>query len=454
MTYDFDLFVIGAGSGGVRASRIAAGHGVKVGLAEKQYLGGTCVNVGCVPKKLMAFAASYAHHFEDAKGFGWSVGERTHDWSALINAKDKELARLNGIYENMLKNAGVDLIWGEAKMVDEHTVSVGDKTYTAERILVATGGRPNIPNIDGARDYAITSDDVFYLKELPKRALVVGAGYIAVEFAGIFDRLGSDVTLIHRRDQLLNDGFDDDVIDFLATEMDKQGIDLQLSTQVTKIEKHDDGLHAHLSNGETLVVDQILFATGRSPITTEIGLSDIGVALDDRGYVIVDENDQTNLSSIYAVGDITNRVALTPVAIGEGHALVDRLYADMPDRHITYDNIPTAVFSNPPIGTVGLTHAQAEKQHPNDIDIYKSQFGSMRFSLADRDEKTLMKLIVQHSTDKVLGLHMVGQDAPEIVQGFAVALKSGATKADFDSTIGVHPTAAEEFVTMRSKSTA
>ncbi|MGB1077013.1 MAG: glutathione-disulfide reductase [Bdellovibrionales bacterium] len=452
MKYDFDLFVIGAGSGGVRASRIAAGHGAKVAIAEKQHLGGTCVNVGCVPKKLMTFAASYAHHFEDARGFGWSVGESAHDWSALINAKNAEIERLNGIYKNLLKNAGVELVWGEAKLVDAHTVEVNGKTYSAERILVATGGQPHIPDIEGARAHAITSDDVFYLEELPKRAIVVGAGYIAVEFAGIFDRLGAEVTLIHRRDALLNDGFDEDVIDFLKDEMVKQGIDLKLSMQITKIEKNGDELTAHLSTGETLVADQILFATGRTPITREIGLEEIGVELTPNGMVKVNKDDQTNIPSIYAVGDITDRVALTPVAIGEGHSLVDRLYAGMSERYISYDNIPTAVFSNPPIGTVGLTQAQANQRFPDDIDIYKSTFGSMRFSLADRNEKTLMKLIVQRSTDKVLGLHMVGQDAPEITQGFGVAIKAGATKADFDRTIGIHPTAAEEFVTMRQKS--
>ena len=452
MSYDFDLFVIGAGSGGVRASRIAAGHSVKVGLAEKQYLGGTCVNVGCVPKKLMTFAASYAHHFEDAKGFGWDVSARTHDWGAMISAKNSEIERLNAIYKKMLTNAGVDLIWGEAKLVDAHTVSVAGQTYTAERILLATGGRPSIPDIEGAREHAITSDDVFFLEELPKRAIVVGAGYIAVEFAGIFDRLGADVTLIHRRDEILNTGFDSDVIEFLAEEMGKQGIDLKLSTQVTKVEKHGEEYHVTLSSGEVIVGDQVLFATGRSPITRELGLEAVGVEMTARDMVVVNKDDQTNIPSIYAVGDITDRMALTPVAIGEGHALVDRLYGGMPNRYISYDNIATAVFSNPPIGTVGLTHTQAEQQFPNDIDIYKSQFSSMRFSLAERNEKTLMKLIVQRSTDKILGLHMVGQDAPEITQGFAVALVAGATKADFDKTIGIHPTAAEEFVTMRTKS--
>ncbi len=452
MTYDFDLFVIGAGSGGVRASRIAAGHGVKVALAEKQYLGGTCVNVGCVPKKLMTFAASYSHHFEDAKGFGWSVGESSHNWAELIKAKDDEINRLNGIYKNMLNNAGVELIWGEAKMVDRNTVSVGGKNYTAERILIATGGRPHIPDIDGAREHAITSDDVFYLKELPKRVTVIGAGYIAVEFAGIFNRLGSEVTLVHRRDELLNTGFDSDVCEFLADEMEKQGIKLKLSAQTNKIENNGNELQAHLSTGEVITSDQVLFATGRSPITRELGLEEIGVEMNQKDMIIVNKDDQTNIPNIYAVGDITDRMALTPVAIGEGHALVDRLYADMPDRYISYENIPTAVFSNPPIGTVGLTQAQAEKQFPDDIDIYKSKFGSMRFSLADRDEKTFMKLIVQRSTDKVLGLHIVGQDSAEITQGFGEALKAGATEADFDRTIGIHPTAAEEFVTMRTKS--
>ncbi len=451
MEYDFDLFVIGAGSGGVRASRIAAGYGVKVGLAEKQYLGGTCVNVGCVPKKLMTFAASYAHHIEDAKGFGWTIGQSQHDWKALIDAKDAEIERLNGIYKNMLANAGVDLIWGEAKVIDPHTVEVKGKKYSAERILVATGGKPNTPNVEGAAEHAITSDDVFYLEQLPERIIVVGAGYIGVEFAGIFNRLGSKVTLVHRRDELLNKGFDSDVNAFLLDEMRKQDIDFKLSTEITSIEKKDGLLHATMANGEILLADQILYATGRDPITKEIGLADIGVKLNAQGYVHVNDHDQTNVPSVFAIGDITDRAQLTPVAIGEGHALVDRLYGGKPDRHISYDNIPTAVFSNPPIGTVGLTEDAAREKYGDDIDIYRSKFGSMRFSLADRDEKTLMKLVVQRSTDKVVGLHMVGQDSAEIVQGFAVALISGATKTDFDTTIGVHPTAAEEFVTMRQK---
>ena len=449
-TYDVDLFVIGAGSGGVRAARIAATHGAKVAIAEKRFYGGTCVNVGCVPKKLMTYVASYASAIEHAKGYGWNIGERSLDWTHFIKAKNDEINRLNGIYENLLKNANVQIHWGGAQIIDSNTVRVQDKTITAEHILIATGGKIVMPDIPGAKEYGITSDDIFYLKEQPKRLAVVGVGYIGLEFAGIFNALGSETHIIYRRDKILNEGFDEDVRAFLENEMHKKGITFHPKTNVTKVEKTPDGLSLTLDNGQTLDVDQILFATGRAPNTDGLGLEKLGIQTAKNGAIIVNKDEQTNIPSIYAVGDVTDRIALTPVALAEGHALVDRLYSKK-HRHISYENVPSAIFSDPNAAQVGLTEAQARAKYDDAIDIYKSEFRAMKMILAGSNERTLMKLIVHRNTDKVLGLHMVGEQAGEIVQGFATALIAGATKADFDATIGIHPTSAEEFVTMRTK---
>lgn len=449
--FDFDLFVIGGGSGGVRAARIAAGHGARVAIAEKQYWGGTCVNVGCVPKKLMTYAAGYAQQMDDAKGYGWNVGARSHDWEAFIAAKNKEIERLNGIYASMLEKSGARVLWGHAKLTGPQSVEVDGTEYTAAHIVIASGGTPSVPDkIPGAKEYGLTSDDVFFLKQRPQRVFVVGAGYIGVEFAGIFAGLGSDVTLVHRGSLILNDGFDDDLRHFLQAELIKQGIDFSFECQIERVEKTDTGVCVHRTNCAPVEADAIIFATGRKPNVEGLGLEAVGVEQGRGGLVHVNEDDQTNIPSIFALGDVTNRVELTPVALGEGHALADRLFGNKP-RHIVYENIPTAVFSNPPLAMCGLTQAQADEKYPGQIDIYKSDFKPMRYTLAGRDERTLMKLIVHRETDKVIGLHMAGMDAPEIVQGFSVAIKAGATKADFDGTIGIHPTAAEEFVTMRTK---
>ncbi len=452
MVQDFDLFVIGAGSGGVRAARIAASHGARVGIAERQYLGGTCVNVGCVPKKLMVFAASYADHFADAEGFGWRVGDRRHDWPAFIASKDREIGRLNAIYERLLEGPGAKIFWGDAKLTGPNEIAIGDETVSAERILVATGGRPILPLIPGAPEHGITSDDVFTLSEMPERILVVGAGYIGLEFAGIFRRLGAEVSLAHRGQTILNEAFDHDVRRVLQEDLAKQGIRFTFDCRVERVEKLPRGVRVHRSNCAPLEVDQVLFATGRAPNVRGLGLEALGVELDDNKAIHVDDDGRSSVPSIFAIGDVTARVQLTPVATAEGHALADRLFGPAA-RTVGYENIPTAVFANPPVAQVGLTERLAQDAFGDDLDVYVSSFKSMRFALAERDESTLMKLVVQRSTDRVVGLHMVGQDAPEIVQGFAVAVKTGATKADFDATIGIHPTAAEEFVTMRTKRT-
>jgi len=445
--YDYDLFTIGAGSGGVRASRISASYGAKVAVAEDRYLGGTCVNVGCVPKKLFVYASHYSEDFQDAVGYGWTVGEASFDWPTLVANKDKEISRLNGIYERMLNNAGVALFNGRATVVDPHTVSVNGKTVTADKILVATGGWPTVPDIPG-KEHAITSNEVFYLETLPKRAIIVGGGYIAVEFAGIFEGLGVEVTQLYRGPHFLR-GFDDDVRNFLAVEMRKKGVDLRFNVNIARIEKKGDVFLVKLENGEELETDLILYATGRAPNSRGIGLEEAGVELAANGAVKVDDGFKTSVDSIYAIGDVIDRVALTPVAIAEGMVLAGNLFRGE-DRILDYADIPTAVFSQPNIGTVGLTEAQARETY-SAVDIYASSFTPMKHTLTGRDEKTFMKLIVDQKSDRVVGFHMVGPDAGETTQGIGIALKCGATKAQFDATIGIHPTAAEEFVTMREK---
>lgn len=444
--FDFDLFVIGAGSGGVRASRMAAAMGVRVAVAEDRYLGGTCVNVGCVPKKLFVYASHYAESFAEAQGFGLNSGDIAFDWPTLRDNKTREIERLNGIYNNMLVNSGCTLIDGRATLVDAHTVAVGDKTYTAERILVAVGGWPNIPQFPG-NEHVISSNEVFFLEEFPKRALVVGGGYIAVEFAGIFAGLGAQTSLIYRGDMFLR-GFDNEVREFTAKEVAKKHVDLRFGTNIDKIEKAADGtLTAYLTDGSTVEADCIMYATGRVPNVANLGLEGLGIEQGKNGAIVVNDQFQTTVPSVYAIGDVIDRVQLTPVALAEGMALVRNLYGNQ-NQQVDYDLIPTAVFCQPNIGTVGLTEEQAREQYSN-IDIYKSDFRAMKHTLSGSEERTFMKMIVDRDTDKVLGVHMVGPDAGEIIQGIGVALKAGATKAVFDSTIGIHPTAAEEFVTMR-----
>ncbi|MEM6292117.1 MAG: glutathione-disulfide reductase [Myxococcota bacterium] len=443
--YDFDLFTIGAGSGGVAASRRAGGYGARVGICEERRVGGTCVLRGCVPKKLLVYAAHIRTELADAAGYGWSIGESSVDWGKLIESKDKELDRLNGIYLRLLANNNVALHEGRGVIVDPHTVEVEGRTFTAERILVATGGWPTLPEIPGI-EHAMTSNEALDLAEVPKRVAIVGGGYIGVEFAGIWNGAGSSVTVIARGETLLR-GFDNDVCETLAEEMRKEGVDLRLNTRVNAIEKTADGLRLRLDHGEYLEVDQVLFATGRHPHSRNLGLEEVGVKTNADGAIIVDEWSKTNVPGIWAVGDVTTRMALTPVAIADGRAFVETEFRDNPTP-VDHGAVPTAVFSDPPIGTVGLSEQDARDLGTGPIDVYRAKFRPMKFVLPGRDSKTLMKLIVDRESDRVLGLHMVGPDAPEIVQGFAVAIKAGATKKQFDATVGIHPSSAEEFVTM------
>jgi glutathione reductase (NADPH) len=449
MSYDYDLFVIGAGSGGVRASRIAASLGAKVAVAEDLYMGGTCVNVGCVPKKLFVYGSHFSEEFEAAKGFGWNVGQASFDWPTLRDNKTKEIERLNGIYDRMLGNANVEVIRGRGTIVDPHTVQVGDNKYTAERILVAVGGWPVVPEIPG-KEFILSSNEVFYLENFPKKVIVVGGGYIAVEFAGIFNGLGSEAHLLYRGDLFLR-GFDQDIREFTAEEMRKKGVNLHFNSNITEIQKQEDGsLLATLTDGSTIEADAIMYATGRKPKTENIGLENTKIETANNGAIIVDDNFQTHEPSIYAVGDVIDRVQLTPVALAEGMALARNLYGPKLNHQHTvdYDFIATAVFSQPNIGTVGYSEEIAKEKFRK-VAVYKSDFKHMKHTLSGLDERTFMKLLVDQETDKVIGCHMVGSDAGEIIQGLAVAIKAGATKTDFDSTIGIHPTAAEEFVTMR-----
>ncbi len=444
--FDFDLFVIGAGSGGVRASRIAAGYGAKVGICEESRVGGTCVIRGCVPKKLMTYAAHYSEDFEDARAYGWSVGETSFDWQKFIQAKDREIDRLNGIYLGLLSNAGVELIEGRGVFLDRHTVKVGARTITAKTILIAVGGRPFIPDFPGS-ELAISSDEAFHLDSLPKRITIVGGGFIATEFAGIFHGLGSQVTQIYRGDVLLR-GFDDDVRAAVTAGLIEHGIDVRLECGVREIKATTDGSYSlQLNSGKILLADQVMYATGRYPHTPGLGLAAAGVNTDNTGVIPVDEFSATNIANIYAVGDVTNRINLTPVALHEGHAFADTVFGKQP-RSCDHRFVPSAVFSNPAVGTVGYTETEARELFPQ-VLIYKSSFKHLKHTLTYSKQKMLMKLVVEAKTDRVVGVHVVGQDAGEIVQGFAIAVKSGLTKAQFDATIGIHPTAAEELVALR-----
>lgn len=445
--YDYDFFVIGAGSGGVRSARIAATHGAKVGIAEGRFLGGTCVNIGCVPKKLMAYAADYHAYFEDAAGFGWTAHpDPSFDWPQFIAKKNAEIERLNGIYKNLLVNAGVTLHAGYASFVDDHTLTIDGQTVTADKILIATGGQPRRPDFNGAQ-HMIVSDDAFFLPTLPEHIVIYGGGYIAVEFAHIFHGLGAQVTLIYRGDLFLR-GFDADIRKHLQSEMQKQGVNLRFNTTITHIEETDNGLNLTLSDGSTVTCDQAMAAIGRTGATSSLNLSATNIQPRTDGTIETNESYQTATPHIYAVGDVTGRVELTPVAIKEGHWLADTLFGGVNRPAPSYDNIPTAVFSRPNIGTVGLSE-DAARDKGHHIKIYTSAFIPMVHRLSGRDERTFIKMVVDEDTDRVLGLHIVGLDSAEMLQGFAVAIKCGATKADFDATIGIHPTSAEEIVTLR-----
>ncbi len=452
-TFDFDLFVIGGGSGGVRAGRMAAQRGARVALAEVADMGGTCVNLGCIPKKLYSYAAHYAEAFEESHGFGWAGEAPKFDWAVLKARRAAEISRLNGIYNQLLDSAGVKIIKGWAWLLDAHTVEVDGQTLTAKNILVSTGGTATVPALEG-REHVVTSDSMFDLNPFPKRLLVVGGGYIACEFASIFNGLGAQVTQLHRGEKVLT-GFDEDIRSFIAAEMGKAGVNLQLKSEVESILKTADGLlvkvKAGTASAASFTVDSVLYATGRVPNTTGLGLDAAGVALDTKGAIKVNSHYQTSVPSIYALGDVTARLQLTPVALGEAMVVVDHLFATTDGkkpRSMSYDFIPSAVFTHPNIGTVGYSESDARKKFGN-ITVYRSDFKALKHTLSGSTERTLMKLLVDDASDRVVGLHMVGADAGEIVQGFAVAMKAGATKAIFDSTIGIHPTAAEEFVTMR-----
>ena len=451
MSYDFDLFVIGGGSGGIATARRAAEYGAKVGLAEYDRLGGTCVNRGCIPKKLMVYASSFPDLFKDAQGYGWSEVSAKLDWKKMINAVNGEVERLNGVYVRLLDRSGVKVYPTYARFVDPHTIEVGDEKVTAAKILIAVGGHPVKPDIPG-KEYTIVSDDMFHLEEQPKRVVIIGGGYIGVEFACIMQGLGSEVTQIIRQDKILR-GFDDDLRVSIQEAMSHHGIRIINNSSATAVEKTANGLklilkHQDENTKEVVVADTIgLAATGRQPNIEKLRLENAGVEL-DRGMIAVDKYSHTSQEHIFAVGDCTNSIQLTPVAIDEGRAFADTEFGGK-DRITTYDNIPTAVFSTPEAASVGLSEADARQEYGEAIKIYKARFKSTYYSLSERDERTMMKLVVNQETDRVLGAHMVGEHAAEVIQGVAIALKMGAKKADFDATIGIHPTAAEEFVTMR-----
>lgn len=444
--YDVDLFVIGAGSGGVRCARMAAAAGAKVAIAEERYLGGTCVNVGCVPKKLFVLAAHYHEDFADAAGFGWDPGEVQFEWARLRTNKDREITRLNGVYRTLLESRGVRIIESRARLVDPHTVEVGGECISARHVLVATGAWPYVPDFPG-REHVVTSNEMFHLEHLPARAVVVGGGYIAVEFAGILNGLGVETTLAYRGDSLLRH-FDADLGAALATELPRKGVSLRLGAEVQSIEKRSvGGLRVLYADGSVQDTELVLYATGRRPYSHGIGLEECGVELRPDGSIVVDDYYRSRVPSIHAIGDVIGGPELTPLALAQGMALVSTLFKAEP-RTVPLENIPTAVFSQPSIGTVGLSEADARAKH-GDIRVYSSGFRALKNTLSGNPERTLMKLVVDADTDRVLGAHMIGPDAGEIIQGLAVALQAGATKAMFDATLGIHPTAAEEFVTMR-----
>ncbi len=443
--YDVDLFVIGGGSGGVRAARVAASHGARVAIAEQDRWGGTCVVRGCIPKKLFVYASELGHDIDDAASYGWQIEGRRFDWPTLLANKDREIERLSGVYVGMLSRLGVEVIAQRAVVVDPHTIEVAGRRVTSRIILVATGSKPWLPRVPGI-EHAITSDGAFHLPALPGRIAIIGGGYIAVEFAGIFSGLGCDVALVHRWPMVLS-GFDRDVRAAVCAGLTALGVELHLETTVSEIAAHRDGsLRLRLSSGAALDVDAILCATGRVPNTAGMGLAEAGVALSPEGAVIVDVHSRSSVDSIYAVGDVTDRINLTPVAIHEGHAFADSVFGRKP-RPVDHHLVASAVFSQPPVAAVGLTEDEARKLGP--IDVYTSTFRPLRHTLTGREQRVMMKLVVDEATQRVVGAHIVGRDAPEIMQTLAVAVKMGATKADLDATMAIHPTTAEEFVLMR-----
>jgi glutathione reductase (NADPH) len=448
--FDFDLFVIGAGSGGVRAGRVAAGFGAKVAIAERDRVGGTCVIRGCVPKKLLVYASHYSEDFEDAAGFGWTVGAPRFSWPDLIAAKNRGVERISEIYTENLEQAGAELLRGTAKITGPQRIEIAGRSIRAKHILVASGAAPVRPAIPGM-ELAITSDEAFELPSLPSRILIVGGGYIAVEFAGIFNGLGAEVTLSYRGKQILR-GFDEDIRDHLCEQLEEKGIRVLLDNAVSKLHRRGDGaVEASLSDvqGGAMDFDAVMFATGRDPLTSGLGLEAVGVKLDARGGVVVDDYSRTAVPAIFAVGDVTNRVALTPVAIREGAAVATTLFGGV-ETQARHDNIPSAVFSQPPVGTVGLSQHKALEKFGT-VDVYQKRAHSLRHILSRRDEYSMMKLVVDTASQRVVGAHMVGADAPEIIQGIAIAVNAGLTKAQFDATTAIHPTAAEEFVTLQDK---
>ena len=447
--YDYDLFVIGAGSGGVRAGRLAAMSGAKVALAEEHRVGGTCVIRGCVPKKFMVYASEFAHNAQVAEGYGWSPSQATFDWKRFLEAKDREIARLSGIYVTNLNNAGAEVVHGKARLTDAHTIVVeGKQTITADKVLIATGGRPWKPTEFPGAEHIITSEVAFQLPELPKSIMIAGGGYIAVEFAGIFAGLGVDTTLVYRGANILR-GFDDDVRSHVTEEMKKRGVKVVLGCQHDSIEKTESGFISHMTSGHAIETDLVMFATGRRPYVEGLGLETAGVKLNDDGAVAVDKFSKTNVDNIWAVGDVTDRINLTPVAIREGAAFAQTEFYDNPTT-FDHDMVASAVFSQPPVGSVGLSEADARHQHGK-VDIYLSRFRPMKTTFYGGDERCLIKLVVEAGSERILGCHVVGPDSPEIIQMAAVALKMGVTKPQWDSTCAVHPTLAEELVTMREK---
>lgn len=445
--YDYDLITIGAGSGGVRGTRLAGGYGARTAIIEEERVGGTCVLRGCVPKKLLVYGAHYAEHLEDAVNYGWSVDGASHDWARMIDTKNVELDRLNGIYLRILRENNVEVVDGRGVLTDPHTVEVNGRSMTAEKILVAVGGWPSTPDIPGI-EHVISSNEALELRELPKRMVIVGGGYIAVEFAGIFAALGVEVTEVIRAEAILR-GFDHDIRVNLTDEMQKRGVKVLSETVIRSIEKDGDVFTLRCAGNEIIETDLVMYATGRTPNTAGLGLAEAGVELTGNGAVMVDEWNQSSVESIYAVGDVTDRIALTPVAIQEGRAFAETHFNGNP-MTVDYDDVPSAVFSTPPVGSVGLPEEDARARY-GDIDVYVSRFKPLVHTLSGRDERSFMKLVVDAHTDRVLGAHMMGMDAPEIIQGVAVAIKCDATKAQFDATTGIHPSAAEEFVTMREK---
>ena len=444
-SHDFDLLVIGAGSGGVRASRIAAGHGARVAVAEEYRVGGTCVIRGCVPKKLLVYGSHFAEDLEDARRFGWQIEGKTFDWAVLRDNVAAEVDRLNGLYQNTLDNNQVTTLLGHARIIDAHTVEVDGQRHTAGTILIASGARPFTPDIPGA-EHGITSNDVFHLPTLPRRMVIAGAGYIATEFAGVFHELGVDVTLINRSETILR-GWEPALSDRLLQISMAKGLNFKLNCRLERVEKTEAGLMLHFADGKTMETDVVLWALGRLPNVEGLGLEDVGVALNEKGAIAVDADNRTNVPSIFAVGDVTDRVQLTPVAIREGHSFADRQFGEK-NWHVDYNAIPSAVFSNPPLGSVGMTEAQARNAY-GQVKIYTSDFRPMKNVLAGRNERALYKLVVDAATDRVVGAHMIGPDAPEILQAVAIAVKAGLTKAQFDDTMALHPTMSEELVLMR-----